>query len=114
MKQSDKDLILKITKLCLDSTCDTFHPFIDYAPHAKMLDVRVYVDGWSGRGKPIFLGAYYQQGDIKMLQLVHDELVKLINDHEFRYSPAQIAKTKAGKTANRIAELKLEITELEK
>ena len=113
MKQSDKDLILKITKLCLDSTCDTFHPFIDFSPHVNSICVAVHMDGWNGKDKAIYLQAYYPPTS-KNLQSVHDDLVGLIKTHDFNYSSEQLEKTASERKAIKIATLKQEIAELEK
>ena len=112
MKQSDKDLILKITKLCLDSTCDTFHPFIDFSPHVNSICVAVHMDGWNGKDKAIYLQAYYPPTS-KTLQSVHDDLVGLIKTHTFNYSPEQLQKTEAEKKQVLINSLKKQLNELE-
>lgn len=114
MKSTDKELILKITKLCLDSTCDTFHPNMELSSHVKSLTVNVYINGWDGKD-PVRLHSYYTHIAIgnETLQSVHDDLVKLIKAHEFNYSPEQLKKSEAKKKAARIAELKNELDGLE-
>ena len=101
MKKHDKDLIVKITKLCVNSACDTFHPFIDFSPHVKSLSVNVHVDGWNGNDAPVTLQAYFPPTGIRSLQKVHDDLVELIKSHEFRYSPEQLKKTEEARKAEK-------------
>ena len=114
MKQSDKDLILKITKLCLDSTCDTFHPIITSSSHVNSISVDVHTNGWNGKDQPIRLQSYYPPIGTMTLSIMHEDLVKLIKAHDFNHSPEELRKTTAERKAIKIAALKLEITELEK
>lgn len=114
MKNAENELILEITKMCLEYNCDTLTMFCEYCAHVNQFQLRVFMGGWKGSADPSYSKDVYLYtwDSNQLLTRTIGELKQIKEEHDTLYAPEYIDSTRERERLDKIEALQRQIEEL--